>query len=413
MARCAPRLPIRHLALSVALSCLAVQAQADSIQASATYSLDGNATTSLVAGPQSSGVVDVLEFSNSYWDTTQSAYGIHTYGSSSGDFGSRSSGQGVYDVTGLFVIEKTITNTTGITQNVNFNFDITPGTLSNDIRSSFSGAEYVSAGLLFDIRRDGNQVWTSGATLTTNASGTSYAQSGVDIYTAANATQYSVDGGNYTVDMGVLEAGQSLTLRYTLSTFARGMSTGGGSYTVPEQTIVVPDRTYFQPGYTYECWAYDAESCKGGYGGYGEYGGPVLALTFVNDMPLDMPLPEEDTLMPEEVQYVTCGYGSYEVGTGSCITVTVPDQTYTIPGYTYTVPEQTFYGQVSGSMASSGDPFDYTFNNPYSPSGTYASRANLNLVAAVPEPSTYAMMLACLGVVGLASGRFKKRSTAA
>lgn len=399
MARCAPSLPLRPLALSVALSCLVAQAHADSISASATYSYDGAATATL-SQTAAAGSVDVLEFQPGWWvDSSRSAIGIHTYGSSDGNFGSRSSGQGVYDVTGQFVIEKTITNTTGVLQNVVFNFDITPGTLSNTLQSGFAGTDFVSAGLLFDIRRDGNQVWNSGATLTTTAAGTTYTQSGVNLYSAVNgggsvaATSYSVNGGYYTVDMGQLAAGESLTLKYTLSTFARGSAVGSGSYTTPEQTIVVPDRTHFMPGYSYECWSYDGESCDFGYG---EYGGPILATSVeVAQQIIDMPI--------EEPGYLTCGYGYYTEGTGSCITVKVPDRTYTEPGYTYTIPAQTFTDAVSGSMASSGDPFDfnyYTPNQPGVPYGQLGSRASLSMVAAVPEPQTYLMMLVSLGVLG-------------
>src|SRR4051812_26312734 len=50
--------------------------------------------------PPASGSVDVLEFPSS---GTNSA-GLHSYGSVDGNFGSRSSGYGVYDVTGSFRI---------------------------------------------------------------------------------------------------------------------------------------------------------------------------------------------------------------------------------------------------------------------------------------------------------------------
>jgi hypothetical protein len=286
----------------------------------------------------------------------------------------------VYDVTGLFVIEQTVVNTSSIAQNAIFNFEITPGTLLNDIRSNLQSGEYVAAGLTFNIQANGNNVWGSSASLRTDATGTTYQQTGADIYTPAVGvapTTYSVDGGHFSVDLGVVNAGESLTLRYALSTFASGVAPGhpGEVYSVPEQTVEIPGRTVFVPEQTYQYWSYDGGGYGyGGYGGgygYGGYGGGYGG--------------------------VSCDGGYYTEGSGSCMTVVQPSYTFELPGYTYSTGGYTYWGANSGSMASSGDPFDIYFGGGSSAYGP----ASVTLVTAVPEPSTYVLMFACLAIMGL------------
>lgn len=405
LVRCASPMAIRPLALCIALA-LSASAQAATVQANASYSLDGGPVTSLVAGPNGTSV-DVLEFP--YGSDYESSAGIHTYGDVSGSFGSRSSGYGVYDVTGLFVINTEVKNTSSTAQRATFNFEITPGTLANYVLSNLTAGEYVSAGLTFDIRANGNQVWGSSASLSTNSSGTTYQQTGTNIYTpaagGATPTAYSVDGGRFSVDLGVLNAGESLSLSYALSTFAKGQAPAhpGEIFTVPDQEIKVPERTVYQPGYSYQSWVYDGntggdvliattslgeeivESYGGGYGdgygggygggysggyggGYGgEYGG----------------------------SYEECGGGYYQVGSGSCETFTVLGFTQVLPAFSYIIYGGTYKGQPSGSIASSGDPFDIDLNG-----GNGYTNANVSFTTAVPEPSTYVLMFACLALIG-------------
>lgn len=395
--RCASPMAIRPLALCIALA-LSASAQAATVQANASYSLDGGPVTSLVAGPDGNSV-DVLEFP--YGANYESSAGIHTYGDVSGSFGSRSSGLGVYDVTGLFVISTEVKNTSNMAQRATFNFEITPGSLANYIQSNLTGGEYVSAGLNFDIRANGNQVWGSSASLSTNSSGTTYQQTGTNIYTPAagstTPTAYSVDGGRFSVDLGVLNAGESLSLSYALSTFAKGQAPAhpGEIFTVPDQEFTVPERTVYYPGSTYQYWVYDGntggdvliattsfgeeivESYGGGYGdgyggGYGgDYGGGYGE------------------------GYELCGGGSYLTGSGSCQTFTSPGFTQVLPAYTYFIYGGSYKSQPSGSIASSGDPFDIELNG-----GNGFTNANVSFTTAVPEPSTYALMFACLALIG-------------
>ena len=361
------------MAISMGLWWAAVHAQASTdISASASYSLDGGATSYLsqTGSDSSQSSVDVLSFSGS----GTSAFGIHTYGSVDGSFGSRSSGSGVYNVTGLFSISETVTNTSATAQHAIFNFYITPGLLQNQINSDLSATgAHVSAGIKFDIKRDGLSVWSSGATLTTAGDGTSattsFQRTGTDIYVPSSPTNYSIGGGNYSVDLGVVNAHDSLSLNYELSTLAEGKGPSTGRFDAPGQTVHVPEQTIYHPESTYQVWVYDGGS---GYGGYGQ--------GFARSM--------------------SSGYGG-----GHYETVTVPASTEVLPAHDVVIAGYTAYGP-SGSHASSGDPFDIDFydGNVVSPPGGNLPNP-FTVTTSVPEPGSIALALGGLAVAGLLTRR--------
>jgi hypothetical protein len=241
-----------RIAVAVALVFGSVSAHAgvtvDSIVATGSYQLGSDAIVNLLSSGSPN--VDVGAFPSSGLNSA----GLHSYGSDSGNFGSRSSGFGVYNVNGMFRISETITNTSAIAQNATFNFFITPGFINNEIGSALTGSNQVSAGLNFDIKRNGSSIWGSSATLSSNAGGTTYTTTGdAGLYNGAG-TYYSVAGASRSVDLGVINAGQSITLSYEMSSFANGVSVAGPDRLVPEVTYHVPGQ-----------WVEPCGEC--GYGG--------------------------------------------------------------------------------------------------------------------------------------------------
>jgi hypothetical protein len=344
------------LAALLALTSTALHAQVQSIVATGSYKLDNDLPVAVSQSGPPATSVDVVDFPFSF--TTISSAVHHSYGSNNGNFGSRSSGNGVYDVMGSFTIVQSFTNTSASAQRATFNFEITPGSLSNYVGTAFTGSQFVSAGIKFDIKKDSTSIWGSAATLTTNASGTAYTQTGANLYTP-NGTPlfYSINGGSNSIDLGIINAGATFTLSYELSTFAQGSTEPGTGYEVPE-------RTYEEPGYWY------TPSCGGyGYGGYG------LASEECNPEP-----------------------------------IYVPPRTVVVPAYFVPV------GTPSGSHASSGDPFgiDFRDGNLLSPvNGALSPNlgpTNTVIFAPVPEPGTWALMLSGIGVLGWAARRSSSKT---
>lgn len=369
-----PRPPVhsRHLAplaLAAWLATLAPAAQALNVdtvllQARGSYSLNGAVPVELsqtYPGDVFTPSVDVLEFPS---DGASNA-GLHSYGNSSGEFGSRSSGSGVYDVTGGSTYVLRITNNDAVAQRVNFGFHITPGYIQNSV-IGFGAGQYVEAGMAFDIKTSRNSgtlatAWSTSAKLLSDSMGTSLnlleSDPAINLFNCAGST-CSVLGNSYNLDLGVLNAGDTLDLVYDIASYARGNAVNGSITTIPGYTIEVPGQ-----------WV---EFCSGGYGYGDNYGG----------------------------------------GYGGCTSQ------YQEP-YTVQVPEQTILeGSTGGSQASSGDPFsvdggngniydDYSPGNRRAllPPGTFVGVA----VSPVPEPGTWGLMALGLAGLGVAARRRRQR----
>lgn len=331
-------LPIaaRVLAAAAALACGSAHAfvvETTLLRADGSYSMDGQAPSPLLneitSGPFDSGV-DVLNFQTS---AAGSTVGMHSYGYATGDFGSRSSGTGVFDVTGSFTIRQTITNDAVSAQNAYFNFYVTPGVVSTMSLAGQGADSYLNAGTAFNVTLGAQSVWNSSLSLKTTSTSTTATLSGdTSIYSKVSETQYNVapDYTGRSAFLGLIGAGESVTLTYSLNTWASGLT---------------PTDLVSQPG----------------------------AALFAAVEPAIV-------ICPTLVGELGCG---------------IPDGP---------LPE------VAGAGSNSGDPFSIDSEGGpitfYPGSGGFFKPDGLQFsitsapVYAVPEPETYAMMLAGLGMLG-------------
>ncbi len=148
----------------------------------------------------------------------QSQASASSFGNSVGPYGAGGNGIGVFDSTGQFQRTWDITNDSGVAQNFSFNFFIYYGSLSAyDNGAGGTGyAEY-----MVNILRDSStslfsstaKIESSGALTTTGTVLTGASHSG---------SSYSWGGTYFTIDLGILNAGESTSVQYDLIGHAFG-----------------------------------------------------------------------------------------------------------------------------------------------------------------------------------------------
>ena len=330
--------------LATVVGALAVPAMAGitTLQADGSYSLNNTAPT-VLQDAYPTDPVEVRQFLDAGLDSA----GLHSYGSSSGFFGTRSSGGGTYNVSSSFHIAETIVNTSAYAQTATFNFTIAPGLIMNAIGSPLTGNDFVKSGLVFSVKRDGVSVFDSMGTLTTDIAGSHFESSGYDLYAPSGHSYYSINGTSLTINLGAIAAGASFTLSYDLSSFASGSSILSDAGFNPGGAFYVPDQFH------------------------------------------DVPIPPP-------------------ARGGPSTNVVVGDAGFVGHHIIDVLPTEIGPG-VSQSFASTGDPFDIGFDGLpiYTGKGAGPSAAYIQMVRVVPEPATWALMLAGFGLTGMSLRRRK------
>lgn len=252
----APR--ARLLGVLVALACagLSHTAAADpTITLLAQYALNG--ATPADALPEGSLITssDGADFYMSKADAGSSVF-FHTYGYTGGStyFGARASGEGLdFFARTSSLYSGTYTNTTGSVMLLNFSFNVEGGEVA------LWGDGVGTANLRLQVRRNGSVVSQGDTTVTQTTSG--YACTENDIGTlggwanCSSGTDNSVwgSGGAYSVDMGLVGIGETITIDYDILSMVSGQYVGGGI---------------------------SSGNCYGGYGGYGEVAALVAEVPF-------------------------------------------------------------------------------------------------------------------------------------
>ena len=205
------------IALPLALMALAPTAHALSMNATANWTVGVTDPAGSNSASASSGSVDI---GGGAVDSTNNANSVfyHTYGNDSGNFGSRTSGTGNFDITGQYSFHENYVASGGATT---FNFHIVPGELGVS-NLALTGLEQLLATYTLDIRLDGISVWNSNAQLNQTSGGTAFTQGGASIGGALLSNHYSWSDYFGNVALGTFAAGHNFTIDYDLTTHAAG-----------------------------------------------------------------------------------------------------------------------------------------------------------------------------------------------
>jgi len=205
-----------------------------SVSASSTYSLDGGAPTTVSQSTPTFPSPNILPSAS---DSGGDSIFGHVYGDPTGGsfFGTRSSGQGNYSITGTLDYQTVFANTTGVVVDPTLAFVIDAGQLNVNLQSSSPASQ--SAGLnavISESINGGTPIdlfdYASSMTATDHTADPSFSESGAvfnpsgPTYSAGEA-DYSWSAYDGSVSLGPLNPGDSVLIDYNLVSSASGTGT--------------------------------------------------------------------------------------------------------------------------------------------------------------------------------------------
>ena len=216
--------PFKKNALSAAV-CLGLlftsSAQAVVLTAESSASVDGQ--TPVTSSDTNSSYVSAYSDQNGYPDTTSSSYSTGK-GNDSGWMYSRAGGEGNYSSEGMIQQSYTITNTTGSAQHYTFDYTISWGSLNSEFYNfDFTEQDdaFVTSGNTVSITLNGDQLFFSSASLTTDKDGSLLTTNGTILGSyVPSSNYYNWDLTSGTLDLGVFDVGESFTLIYDITTYS-------------------------------------------------------------------------------------------------------------------------------------------------------------------------------------------------
>jgi hypothetical protein len=228
----APR--VRLLSLLVAAACggLSVAASADpTITLMAQYALGGGTPADALTDP--AGSLNVSPNGQDFYmnknDGSSSVF-FHTYGFTGSPtyFGARASGEGAdFYARTSSLYSGTYTNTSGSVMMLNFAFNVDGGEVA------LWGNGTGTANTRLQVRRNGSVVSQGDTTVTQSLTGYTCSESDIGVLGdwatcgSANANAVQGMGGPFSVDMGLVGIGETITIDYDIVSMVSGQYNGG------------------------------------------------------------------------------------------------------------------------------------------------------------------------------------------
>ena len=199
-------------------------AQAQTVTATQDYSVGAGGTlTSVQSGPNGASA-DVLP---NLTDASGNSILGHTYGRVGGAFGSRASGNGVYNNTGTFTEVTNFINGGAVPVDLRLTFQLDAGALSVALPTGAVGLQSANLSVFIIAGKTTLFDYEAGMIASDPAPPAQFSESGA-VLNAAGAT-VSAGLGSYnwnsffgTLDAGIVQPGQSLTIQYELIASATG-----------------------------------------------------------------------------------------------------------------------------------------------------------------------------------------------